>query len=139
MILTRRAGFVQPRKAAGGEWPIAGDLLAGIGSFDASTGWTLASWTISGGTLNAGGTSTSCIYGSGLGTIGVSYKVQFDWTHTSGTLYIALGDNEAGPSLTTTASSGFKDLTLEMGASQRIEFFGGSVNGVMDNLRIVPV
>jgi hypothetical protein len=109
--------------------------LCANGSFDNDYSWTVGVWAVAGGVATATATSTS-LYGGmrKTPTVGQRYKVEFDWTHTSGTLNVAIGLGTAAQFTT----SGRKSFTLVCGATpaRGVEFYGGAVTGVLDNLSI---
>lgn len=101
-------------------------------TFDDSTGWlVLAGWVVSGGVATASATSTSLRYPFN-NIQGANYQVDFDWTHTSGTLDVSIGLGSAA----TFTTSGHKSVTILCGATANrgLEFFGGTVTGVLDNV-----
>jgi hypothetical protein len=110
--------------------------LCANGGFDDASGWTAgAGWVVGGGVATATATSTSLRGGMPrLPIADRSYKVEFDWTHNGGTLNVAMGLGAAA----TFTTSGRKSVTLVCGASasRGIEFYGGTVSGVLDNVSI---
>lgn len=111
------------------------NLAPGGGTFDSSTGWTVnAGWAIGSGVATATATSASLLQ-AGVVTAGKTYLVEFDWTHTSGTLAVRIG---AGTQVTYT-TSGRKSVNLTANNAAGVEFYGGAVTGVLDNVSVRQV
>lgn len=111
-----------------------GPELCPNGTFDSgATDWIApAGWVIGAGVVTATATSASFRQASTPLTPGKTYQVEFDYTHTSGTLYVRVG---AGPD-TTFNSSGRKSAVLKATTSAGVEFYGGAVTGVIDNISV---
>lgn len=102
-----------------------GDFANGVDGWTVPAGWGLAS-----GAMVATATSSSMVQQAAVSIPGSSYEVEFDWTHTGGTLYVRVGAGTAA----TFATSGRKRVTLVAVSTAGIEFYGGSVSGELDNI-----
>lgn len=116
-------------KSYGGQ---LGPNLVTNGDFSSgTTGWTVpAGWALSSGAMVATSESSSLLQQGAVSTVGRSYEVEFDWTHTGGTLYVRVG---AGTAATFT-SSGRKRVILVAASAAGVEFYGGTVSGTLDNI-----
>jgi hypothetical protein len=110
-----------------------GAEICAIGVFDSATGWTVpAGWTVSGGVATASATSSSLLQTGVVATAGKWYKVEFDWTHVSGTIFCRIG---AGSAVSYT-TSGRKVAYLLATGGAGVEFYGGTVSGTLDNVSV---
>lgn len=102
------------------------------GDFSAGTAeWTVpGGWALSSGAMVATSASSSLLQQGAVSTVGRSYEVEFDWTHTGGTLYVRVGVGTA----VTFASSGRKRVILVAASTAGIEFYGGAVSGTLGNI-----
>lgn len=113
--------------ALGAELVTNGDFSGG------STGWFVRPlWAVSGGSATATGASDSFQQVATPYTAGKWYRVEFDWTHTGGILYVRLG---TGPAATFT-TSGRKVVYLLAVNTAGIEFYGGATSGTLDNISV---
>jgi hypothetical protein len=106
------------------------------GTFGSASNWSVpAGWAVSGGVATATSASSSLLQGGAQGftcVSGTTYDIEFDWTHTGGTLFVYIG----GGTASTFTTSGHKVFTLVSGSDtvQGLSFFGGSVSGTLDNV-----
>lgn len=113
---------------------VLGAELVTNGDFsNGSTGWFVRPlWAVSGGSATATGSSDSFQQVATPYTAGKWYRVEFDWTHTGGTLFVRLG---TGPAATFT-TSGRKVVYLLAVNTAGIEFYGGAASGTLDNISV---
>ena len=107
------------------------------GDFASATGWTASTgWVIGSGVATATATSSS-LFGGFTPVSGQWYKITFDCTVTSGTLFVVIGLGTAA----SFSTSGTKTVYLQSGAStsRGIEFYGGAVTGTVDNIVVQAV
>lgn len=111
-----------------------GPELCPNGTFDnGATDWSVpAGWALGSGVVTATATNASLKQISTPCVANKTYQVEFDWTHTSGTLYVRVGTGTA----TTFSSSGRKSAVLVATTTAGVEFYGGAVTGVIDNIRV---
>lgn len=100
--------------------------------FSTTTNWsTPAGWVISGWICTATTTVSSLKY-SPVCTAGRFYIVEFDWTHTAGTLYVRVW---TWPAITFT-TSGRKRVILMANDTNGFEAYGWAVSGMLDNVSV---
>lgn len=114
-----------------------GPELVTSGSFSSgSAGWsTPPGWSVSGGVCTASNTVASMKQIDTPYTAGRAYRVEFDWTHVGGTLYVRVGTGTA----TTFTTSGRKSVVLTASNSSGVEAYGGAVSGAIDNISVREV
>lgn len=118
---------VSAAKEVGPELVTNGDFSSG------STGWSVpAGWAVSSGVCVATTTSASFKQIATVCTAGKSYRVEFDWTHGGGTLYVRVGAGTA----TTFTTSGRKSVVLTANGINGFESYGGTVSGTIDNISV---
>ena len=114
-----------------------GSELVINGTFDSSDDWSVGSgWSIGGGIATAsstGGTLSQVI----TLTEGVTYRISFDMTRTSGILYVDLGSDTIPQ--TFTDANAHKEIEIVASSSNIVRFYGGGISGTVDNVSVKEI
>lgn len=109
------------------------------GSFADATGWTLGTdWAISGGSLNHANSAVFEYATFGLSTDyvpGATYRVEFDYTHTSGDAAVWVRGAASATTIPTGSGHKIMDIVAASGTTG-FRFASQTLVGSIDNLSV---
>ena len=112
---------------------VLGDELVTNGSFDTDSDWVKgASWSIANGKASSDGQSNNSFSQNGILTVGKTYKLTLDLTHTSGTLLLLGAYYETQVQFTSSNSY----TVFIVPKQNNLTFYASSFIGSIDNISV---